>query len=66
MSILSLEFACIFARGLISHANTLVTRISGEKVTNYVKVMMMEKAKTVDLQSYDKPDFYERLENAQR
>lgn len=66
MGILSLEFACIFARGLISHANTLVTRISGEKVTNHVKVMMMEKAKTVDLQSYDKPDFYERLENAQR
>lgn len=66
MGILSLEFICIFARSLISHLNTLVTRISGEMVTNHVKVMMMEKAKTVDLQSYDKPDFYERLENAQR
>lgn len=66
MGLLSLEFVCIFSRALLSHFNTVVIRISGEMVTNHVKVMMMEKAKAVDLQSYDKPDFYERLENAQR
>lgn len=66
LGLLLIEFASIFLRSLLSHIDTVVTRISGELVSNYVKIMMMEKAKTVDLQSYDKPEFYERLENAQR
>ncbi len=66
LGLLLIEFASIFAKSLLSHINTVVTRISGELVSNHVKVIMMEKAKTVDLQSYDKPEFYERLENAQR
>lgn len=66
MGLLVLQFVCIFATSLISHINTVVTRISGEMVVNHVKNMMMNKAKTVDLQSFDKPDFYERLENAER
>ena len=64
--LLILQFGCILFKSLISHINSMVVRISGEMVTNHVKVMMMNKAKTVDLQSFDKTDFYERLENAQR
>lgn len=66
LGILILQFVCILAKSLLSHLNSLVVRISGEMVTNHVKTIMMQKAKTVDLQSFDKPDFYERLENAQR
>lgn len=63
---LLLQFATIFSHSILSHINTVVTRVSGEKVTNHVKTMIMKKAKTVDLKSFDKPEFYERLENAER
>ena len=47
----------------LSHA---VTRIAGEKVVRCVKLDIMEKAKTLDLASFDRPEFYEKLENANR
>ncbi len=47
----------------ISHA---VTRIAGEKVVRYVRVQIMTKAKELDLASFDLPEFYEKLENANR
>lgn len=51
---------------IISRLNTAITRIAGEKVVRYVKVQIMEKAKETDLSSFDMPEFYERLENANR
>ena len=47
----------------LSHA---VIRVAGEKVVRYVKLMIMEKAREVDLASFDRPEFYENLENANR
>lgn len=47
----------------VSHA---VTRVAGEKVVRCVKVDIMKKAKTLDLASFDIPEFYEKLENANR
>ncbi len=46
--------------------STAVTRIAGEKVVRYVKMQIMEKAKELDLASFDLPEFYEKLENANR
>ncbi len=43
-----------------------MTRIAGEKVVRRVKVDIMQKAKTLDLASFDIPEFYEKLENANR
>lgn len=51
---------------LVNSLKNIITSISGEMVTNYVKVKIMNKAKEVDLASFDMPDFYERLENANR
>ena len=51
---------------IISRLNSAVTRIAGEKVVRYVKVQIMEKAKETDLSSFDMPEFYESLENANR
>lgn len=51
---------------VVSLLNNAVTRIGGELVVRQVKVMIMEKAKTLDLASFDLPEFYERLENANR
>lgn len=51
---------------VVSQINGVITRISGELVVNHIKVKIMEKAKTLDLASFDMPEFYERLENANR
>ena len=51
---------------VISSMDTAVTRIAGEKVVRQVKLRIMEKSKTVDLASFDLPEFYEKMENANR
>ncbi len=51
---------------VVARLSTAVTRIAGEKVVRYVKVQIMEKAREVDLSSFDMPEFYEKLENANR
>ena len=55
----------IFTR-LVGRIETSVTRIAGELVVRHVKVEMMKKAKEIDLAAYDLPEFYEKLENANR
>lgn len=54
---------------LNSVVNTLkntVTRIAGELVVRTVKLEIMNKARELDLCSFDLPAFYEKLENANR
>ncbi|MBQ8236161.1 MAG: ABC transporter ATP-binding protein [Clostridia bacterium] len=63
---LLIQFAYIFVHTLITTLNSTITRISGELVTNHIKLKIMHKAKTVDVGSFDMPDFYERMENANR
>ena len=53
-------------RSVVGNVNTIITRISGEYVTNHIKMKIMNKSKEIDLASFDMPDFYERLENANR
>ena len=54
-------FGIIFLNSLTGGINNMVTEISGEAVANHIKVKIMNKAKTVDVDSFDMPDFYERL-----
>ena len=63
---LLLQFGYLFFNNLVHQINHIITNISGEIVTNYIKTLIMNKAKEVDLASFDMPDFYERLENANR
>lgn len=54
---------------LLRIVNTLshsLNRIAGEKVVKQVKLRMMEKSKHLDLASFDNPDFFEKMENANR
>lgn len=51
---------------IIGTLKNTVTRISGELVVRTVKLEIMEKAKTLDICSFDLPAFYEKLENANR
>ena len=51
---------------IVSSVSGAVIRISGEKVTRHVRVEIMRKASEVDIASFDLPEFYEKLENANR
>lgn len=51
---------------LVIRLGIAVTRIAGEKVTRYVRIQIMTKTKEIDLSSFDLPEFYEKLENANR
>lgn len=59
-----IQFALMFLTSIITNLDTFVTRVSGELVVNTVKLRLMNKAKTVDIGSFDRPEFYEKLENA--
>lgn len=61
-----LQFGYMFFESLVNRVSNMVTRISGELVTNHVKVKMMNKAKEIDAASFDMPEFYEKFENANR
>ncbi len=66
MSLLIFFFVYKIINQVINRLNTAVTRIAGEKVVRHVRLQIMEKAKTVDMADFDRPEFYERLENANR
>ena len=63
---LILQFGYIFFNSLIQNVNNILNRISGEIVVNHVNIKIMKKAKEIDLASFDRPEFYEKLENASR
>lgn len=61
-----LQFGYMFLVSLINSVSNMITRISGEVVTNNVKCKIMNKAKEIDVASFDLPEFYEKFENASR
>ena len=63
---LALQFGYLIVNSIVKNIHSILNRISGELVTNKIKVAIIEKAKEVDLASFDNPEFYERLENANR
>lgn len=66
VGLLVLQFGFMFIMRLVSSISGMINRIAGELVTNHIKLKICNKAKDVDLKSFDMPDFYERLENANR
>ncbi len=66
MSLLIALFVYKILNNVINRLNQAVTRIAGEKVVRHVKLQIMNKAKEIDLACFDLPEFYEKLENANR
>lgn len=66
MYLLIFLFVYRIGNRIVGRVENAVTRIAGEKVVRHVKLCIMEKAKEIDIGSYDLPEFYERLENANR
>ena len=61
-----LQFIYQFAKRVLDRLNGTVNIIAGELVVNHIKLKIINKAKTVDMRSFDTPMFYEKLENANR
>ena len=64
--LLLLEFIYLFVKRILDRLNAGVTAVAGELVVNHIKLKIIKKAKTVDTCSFDSPEFYEKLENANR
>ncbi len=60
------QFIYHFATRLINRLSTLTNNLAGELVANHIKEKIMMQAKSVDMTSFDRPEFYEKLENANR
>ena len=61
-----LQFIYLFMQKVFEQVNSVVTSIAGELVVNHIKLKIIGKAKEVDVSSFDRPEFYEKLENANR
>ncbi len=59
-------FAVQILLRLVSTLSNAVNRISGERVVKQVKTQIMQKSLDIDIASFDRVEFYEKLENANR
>ena len=59
-------FVYLFLKKIVTRVNSMVTSITGELVSNHIRLKIVNKAKCVDMASFDRPEFYEKLENANR
>lgn len=66
LGLLILNFVYLFIQSVVERIYVSVIRISGELVSNHIKLKIMEKAKTVDVARFDDPEFYTKMENANR
>ena len=66
LGLLILNFVYLFVQSVVTRVYSSVIRISGELVSNHIKMKIMEKAKTVDVARFDDPEFYTKMENANR
>lgn len=66
MWLLIAQFGYLLFTNVVRRVDGIVVRISGELVSNHIRVKIMEKAKEIDLKSFDSPEFYAKMENASR
>ena len=66
INLLLIQFAYMFVNKIAAYFESLVTRVSGELVSNHIKLKIIGKAKTIDTARFDTPEFYQKLENANR
>jgi ATP-binding cassette, subfamily B, bacterial len=62
--IVSLEFALAASASVLSRGIGFFESLFADRFTRYVSVRVMEHASTLDLASYENPEFYDKLERA--
>jgi ATP-binding cassette subfamily B protein len=63
-SLVALEFALVMASNIFSRAIDYYDRVLADRYTRHVSIQVMEHASALDLQAYENPVFYDRLERA--
>ncbi len=61
-----MQFGFQLMTRVASRMQNAVQQLAGERVSSHIRLKLMQQAKTVDLASFDRPEFYEKLENANR
>lgn len=59
-------FVYQFLAKIINRVSQMSMRIAGDLVANHIRMKILHKVKEVDHASFDRPAFYEKLENANR
>ncbi|MBQ8720159.1 MAG: ABC transporter ATP-binding protein [Clostridia bacterium] len=55
-----------FLNRTVGRVDKMVSGVAGELVVNHIKLKIITKSRDVDLRSFDDPEFYGKLENANR
>ena len=58
------EFCLVMASNIFSRAIDYFDRVLADRYTRHVSIQVMEHASSLDLQAYENPVFYDRLERA--
>ncbi len=59
-----LEFVLVVAAGVFSRIIDYYDRVLADRYTRHVSIQVMQKASALDLQAYENPAYYDRLERA--
>jgi ATP-binding cassette subfamily B protein len=65
-TLLALEFGIVALGEVAARTGTLLESLLGDLFSNRLSVRLMEHAAELDLQHFEDPDFYDRLERARR
>ncbi len=66
LAVLVLQFVYLILSRSATLIKSTLTSLAGEMVTNHIKIKISKKTEDVDLADFDLPEFYEKLENANR
>ncbi len=66
LNLLILQAVVLLLKSAITQIYNIFIRISGELVSNHIKLIILNKSKSLDIGCYDLPDFHAQLENANR
>jgi ATP-binding cassette, subfamily B, bacterial len=64
--LIGLEFALAIAGDLISRGVSLADSLLGDRFANQISLRLMAHASRLDLQSFEDPEFYDKMERARR
>lgn len=66
LGLLTASAAFSFGQNMVRFTSSLVSTLANESLVFSIRLKIMNKAKTLDLACFDLPDFYSKLENANR
>lgn len=66
IGLLILQFVYLILSRASTQFKGTLTNLSGEMVISHIKVQIAQKTKEIDLADFDRPEFFEKLENANR